>query len=99
MDYESRYKMQILTKEEMYRADRYTIEEIGISGYALMECAGQAMAMEIMKYINLETDRNYMQNKKRKPMRLFLVRKNVDQTVNVFVLYNIRLGHKCLSDQ
>lgn len=72
MDYESRYKMQILTKEEMYRADRYTIEEIGISGYALMECAGQAMAMEIMKYINLETDRNYMQNKKRKPRVLVI---------------------------
>lgn len=44
--------MQILTKNEMYKADRYTIEKIGIPGYMLMECAGQAMAEEIERYIN-----------------------------------------------
>ncbi|MGB5823774.1 MAG: NAD(P)H-hydrate dehydratase [Proteocatella sp.] len=44
--------MQILTKEEMYTADRYAIVETGISGYTLMECAGQAMAEEIKTYID-----------------------------------------------
>lgn len=41
----------ILSKTEMYEADRYTIENIGISGHTLMECAGQEMAKEIEGYI------------------------------------------------
>ncbi len=43
--------MYILSKTEMYEADRYTIENIGISGHTLMECAGQEMAKEIENYI------------------------------------------------
>lgn len=44
--------MYILTKQEMYNADKYTIENIGISGYTLMECAAQEMARAIEKIIN-----------------------------------------------
>lgn len=44
--------MYILSKEEMYQADKYTIENIGIPGYTLMECAGQAMTVEIEKVIH-----------------------------------------------
>lgn len=43
--------MYILSKEEMYQADKYTIENIGIPGYTLMECAGQSMTVEIEKII------------------------------------------------
>lgn len=44
--------MYILSKEEMYQADKYTIENIGIPGYTLMECAGQSMTVEIERIIH-----------------------------------------------
>ncbi|WP_028829726.1 bifunctional ADP-dependent NAD(P)H-hydrate dehydratase/NAD(P)H-hydrate epimerase [Proteocatella sphenisci] len=43
--------MKIMNKEEMHQADRYTMDKIGIPGYALMECAAQAMITEIEQYI------------------------------------------------
>lgn len=43
--------MKILNREEMQQADRHTIEHVGIPGYALMECAAQAMLEETEKYI------------------------------------------------
>jgi len=49
--------MKIMNKEEMYQADRYTIDKIGIPGYALMECAAQAMMTEIEKYIIKTSDK------------------------------------------
>ena len=41
--------MKILHREEMQQADRHTIEHVGIPGYALMECAAQAMLEETEK--------------------------------------------------
>ena len=43
--------MKILSREEMQQADRHTIEHVGIPGYALMECAAQAMLEETERYI------------------------------------------------
>lgn len=43
--------MNILNREEMQQADRHTIENVGIPGYALMECAAQAMLEEALRYI------------------------------------------------
>ena len=46
--------MFVLTKEEIYEAEKFTIEEIGIKEEILMEIAGQKMADEISKRVNLK---------------------------------------------
>ena len=43
--------MYILTKEQMYRADRFTSEHIGIKEEILMENAGQKMADKIVSFL------------------------------------------------
>ena len=48
--------MFVLTKEEIYEAERFTIKEIGIKEEILMEIAGQKMADEILKRENLKVD-------------------------------------------
>lgn len=45
--------MYILSKKEMFEADKFTIEEIGIKEEILMENAGQKMADEIVKIVSL----------------------------------------------
>lgn len=44
--------MLILDKEEMYNADRYTIDVLGVADEMLMENAGQAMTNEIKKIVS-----------------------------------------------
>ena len=52
--------MFVLTKEEIYEAERFTIEEIGIKEEILMEIAGQKMADEISKIADLKV--NFAEN-------------------------------------
>ena len=44
--------MYILTKDEMYEAEKYTKEKIGLSEEILMENAGQKMVDEIIKVVD-----------------------------------------------
>lgn len=41
--------MKILSAEQMREADRRTIEEVGIPGAVLMECAGRGVAAEVLR--------------------------------------------------
>lgn len=43
--------MVIFSKEEMYNADKYTIDSLGVSSEILMENAGQAITHKILKII------------------------------------------------
>ena len=44
--------MRIVSTNEMYQIDKYTVEQIGISEETLMESAGQAVARKILEEIN-----------------------------------------------
>ncbi|WP_062197256.1 bifunctional ADP-dependent NAD(P)H-hydrate dehydratase/NAD(P)H-hydrate epimerase [Massilibacterium senegalense] len=46
--------MQIVTAEEMYAIDGYTMEEIGIHGPMLMENAGQSLVFHLLSYLKKE---------------------------------------------
>ncbi|WP_110943274.1 NAD(P)H-hydrate dehydratase [Virgibacillus senegalensis] len=44
--------MHIVTAKEMYEADRYAMEKIGIEGKLLMENAGRAVAAKVVKRVD-----------------------------------------------
>ncbi|WP_374724678.1 NAD(P)H-hydrate dehydratase [Calidifontibacillus erzurumensis] len=44
--------MQVVTASEMYEIDRFTMEEIGLSGIMLMENAGQAFVQKALPYLH-----------------------------------------------
>lgn len=46
--------MRILTKDEMYQADSYTIHTLGVPGEMLMESAAQAMTARMVTFLGVE---------------------------------------------
>ena len=98
-DYKTKFENGDITADDLTKAVQEKTAQVADFAKESFELIKEKTAQVSSLISKISLKKQQKQNKKRKPMRLFLVRKNVDQTVNVFVLYNIRLGHKCLSDQ